>query len=225
MNTQGKIYTVVFMFLISLVFVFALSLVNSALAGQVERNGRISQARAILNAMGFSYTGDAEALTLFNSQVAPFTPPAGTAAGGDVYYRAQKNGQPIYAAISSGPGLWGTIRFAVAVNSDVTETLGIDIISQNETPGLGGRIDEAWFKAQFKGEALNSAGRITVGPAGTGDANLSNGRFDAITGASLTSHLFDVMLNTALARLRTILTGAPAGSGVPAGGNDSGGRQ
>ena len=220
MNTQGKIYTVVFMFIISVIFVFVLALVNTALAGRVARNDQLSRAKAILNAMGFSYTNDDEALRLYSSRVSQFTPAAGAVTGGDVYYRAQKNGQPVFAAVSRGPGLWGTITFAVAVNSDVTKTLGIDIISQNETPGLGGRIDEAWFKAQFRGESLTAAGRINVGPAGPGDANLSDGRYDAITGATLTSHLFDAMLNAALARLRKILPGAAA-----TGANAGGGRQ
>jgi Na+-transporting NADH:ubiquinone oxidoreductase subunit C len=213
MNTQGRIYTIVFTFLISLTFVFLLSLANNALSGRVARNEQITRAKAVLNAMGLPYADDAAALSLFQKEVAVFTPPGAPAAGGDVYYRAQKNGQSVYAAISHGPGLWGTITFVVAVNGNVSKVLGIDIISQNETPGLGGRIDEAWFKNQFRGETLTPAGRIEVGPAGPGDANVSDGRFDAITGASLTSHLFDTMLNAALARLRGVLGGVSGAGG------------
>jgi Na+-transporting NADH:ubiquinone oxidoreductase subunit C len=101
----------------------------------------------------------------------------------------------------------------VAVNADVTKVLGIDIISQNETPGLGGRIDEPWFKNQFRGEVIPAGGNIKTGPAGAGDTDLTNGRFDAITGASITSKLFDAMLNQALERLRAVLGQASAAAG------------
>jgi len=212
MNTQGKTYTVVFMFIVSLVFVFVLALVNSALSDQVARNDRITRAKAVLNAMGFTYADSGEALRLFESQVENFTPSGGVT-GGEVYYRARKGAQSVYAVISRGPGLWGTITFVVAVNADVTRVVGVDIISQNETPGLGGRIDEPWFKKQFRGETIPPGGKITAGPAGPGDANLSDGRFDAITGASLTSNLFSTMLNTALGHLRAALIGTPAAAG------------
>ena len=32
--------------------------------------------------------------------------------------------------------------------------INIEIVDQNETPGLGGRITESWFKDQFKGKIL-----------------------------------------------------------------------
>ncbi len=212
MNSQGKIYTVVFMFIVSLVFVFALALVNNGLSDRVARNAQTTRARAVLNALGIVYADDGEALRLFQTTVKEFTPPG--AAGEDTYYKAVKDGQPVYAAVSRGPGLWGTVTFAVAVNADVTKVLGVDIISQNETPGLGGRIDEPWFKKQFRGETIPPGGRLSVGPAGAGDPNLTNGKFDAITGASLTSNLFDAMLNKALERLRGALKTNPAPGGA-----------
>ncbi|MFN3411162.1 MAG: FMN-binding protein [Exilispira sp.] len=57
-----------------------------------------------------------------------------------------------YVIIFSGPGLWGEITAALAIASDLETLAGIEFISQNETPGLGGRIVEDWFKKQFRGK-------------------------------------------------------------------------
>ncbi|MDP8202407.1 MAG: FMN-binding protein [Candidatus Tenebribacter burtonii] len=54
----------------------------------------------------------------------------------------------------SGSGLWGTIHALLAVTRDFGKIINIEIVDQNETPGLGGRITESWFKDQFKGKIL-----------------------------------------------------------------------
>ena len=54
----------------------------------------------------------------------------------------------------SGSGLWGTIHALLAVTPDFEKIINIEIVDQNETPGLGGRITESWFKDQFKGKIL-----------------------------------------------------------------------
>lgn len=54
----------------------------------------------------------------------------------------------------SGSGLWGTIHALLAVTPDFKKVINIEIVDQNETPGLGGRITENWFKDQFKGKTL-----------------------------------------------------------------------
>ncbi len=54
----------------------------------------------------------------------------------------------------SGSGLWGTIQALLSVTPDFDKIINIDILEQNETPGLGGRITEDWFKNQFQGKTL-----------------------------------------------------------------------
>jgi Na+-transporting NADH:ubiquinone oxidoreductase, subunit NqrC len=80
----------------------------------------------------------------------------------------------------------------------------VDFISQNETPGLGGRIEENWFKEQFKSEKLID-GRITVTAIGQADENHENGKVDAITGATQTSKAVEKIINEYLEKLRVIL--------------------
>lgn len=57
-----------------------------------------------------------------------------------------------YILIFTGAGLWGEITTALAFGKDLNTIAGIEFISQNETPGLGGRITESWFKKQFRGK-------------------------------------------------------------------------
>ncbi len=49
-----------------------------------------------------------------------------------------------------GKGLWGSMRALVALSPDLTTMKGLNVYSQEETPGLGARIDEQWFRDQFQ---------------------------------------------------------------------------
>ena len=72
-----------------------------------------------------------------------------------LYYEATLDSVSLgYCFPISGSGLWGTIHALLSVTPDFSEIINIDIVEQNETPGLGGRITEDWFRNQFKGKAL-----------------------------------------------------------------------
>ncbi len=197
MNRQGLVYTVIVTFIISFGFIFVLSLTNNAVSGQISRNLDIDQQKAILTAMGIAFQGNEQAYELYNKEIS-----VKNIDGTDVYTTAQ-NGQTAYAIVAQGPGLWSTIIAVIAVNKEVTKVIGISILSQEETPGLGGRIDEAWFKNQFRNKSLNAQGMITVGSP-TADTSRA-GVVDGITAASQTSHLFGVIVNNALTSLRKLL--------------------
>jgi Na+-transporting NADH:ubiquinone oxidoreductase subunit C len=91
--------------------------------------------------------------------------------------------------IRTGAGLWGTITAAVGLDDSGRAVSGISFLKQNETPGLGARIDEPWFKAQFKGKT----GPFRMVPEGT--RSTAPDEFDAITGATVTSTAVRDMLN------------------------------
>jgi Na+-transporting NADH:ubiquinone oxidoreductase subunit C len=197
MNRQGLLYTVIVTFIISFAFIFILALTNSAVSGQIAKNLNIDQQKAVLSAMGIAFQGNEQAYELYNKNIS-----VQKIKGTDVY-TSVRNGETFYAIIAQGPGLWSTITAVIAVNKKVTKIIGIAILSQEETPGLGGRIDEAWFKNQFRNKSLTSQGTITVGSptADTGQA----GVVDGITAASQTSRLFGVIVNNALTLLRKLL--------------------
>jgi Na+-transporting NADH:ubiquinone oxidoreductase subunit C len=92
-----------------------------------------------------------------------------------------------------GAGLWGEIQSVVGVEKDLRTLTGIEFIKQNETPGLGGRITESWFKEQFRGKRWP----LSVVPEGNpaGDQ-----QFQAITGATNTTNGIRDILNTRLAK-------------------------
>ncbi|MFQ3547727.1 MAG: FMN-binding protein [Termitinemataceae bacterium] len=142
--------------------------------------------------MGIEYTAPSQVDALYTEGVETLATEEGT------FYRAVVNGQVRYAALVAGPGLWGTIRGIIAVDHQVERIQGFRIITHNETPGLGGRIDEGWFTAQFTGEKIPIEGiRIRQG-SGLGDTDPNNGELDAVTGASRTSQAVQDIVNREL---------------------------
>lgn len=99
-----------------------------------------------------------------------------------------------------GPGLWGTISLMVGFEEDLTTFTGVAIVSQNETPGLGARIEEPWFTAQFKGKAAP----FVLVEEGTAS---SDNEVDAITGATRTSEYFRNLANRAASDAKRIVRG------------------
>jgi len=199
-NKEGIGYTIGFAFVITFVFVFFLALANEGTKGIVAENQEIARQKAILAAMDVKFADDQEAATLFKDVKT-------VDKDGGRYYSLEKNGKAVYAKQFSGSGLWGTITGILAVNSDVTRTVGLQILSHNETPGLGGRIDEAWFKDQFKGEAIRN-GKIVVtsgAEAGTLKKDPEDGMLDGITGASRTSQAMGTLVNQDIAELKTLV--------------------
>ena len=194
MNKEGTIYTVVFVFIVSFAFVFLLSLTNQATIEQVELNQEIVRQGAILAAMGIEAEGTAEIQEKYMTVAAD--PDAGL-------YVATVNGRLVYGTEFAGPGLWGTIEGVLAVSADLSEIVGIEIVSDNETPGLGGRINEPWFKDQFRGEQVTGDGLKVMPLAGDGDPDKTNGIVDAVTGATRTSDSMEAIVNRELQRLRT----------------------
>jgi len=80
-----------------------------------------------------------------------------------------------YTFIASGSGYSGVISMLVGINIDYT-IRDVAVLSHTETPGLGSKITEEAFTAQFIG-------------LGTDEIILSkdNGKIDAITGATISS--------------------------------------
>ena len=194
MNKEGTIYTVVFVFLVSFAFVFLLSLTNQATIERVELNQEIVRQGAILSALGIEAEGTEEIQEKYLTVAAD--PDAGL-------YVATVNGHLVYGTEFAGPGLWGTIVGVLAVTADLSEIVGIEIVSDNETPGLGGRINEPWFKDQFRGELVDDEGIDVLPIAGDGDPDRANGLIDGVTGATRTSDSMEAIVNRELQRLRT----------------------
>lgn len=96
-----------------------------------------------------------------------------------VYYRGRRQGRIVGVAfrVTSDKGYAGPIAIMIGVAPDGTLT-GLEILQQNETPGLGNRIVASEFRDLFVGKKLNGY-RWRVRKDG--------GDFDQISGATISS--------------------------------------
>jgi electron transport complex protein RnfG len=93
------------------------------------------------------------------------------------FYRGREGGKLTGVAFRTiaPDGYGGPIDIMVGVDPHGVVS-GVEILSNSETPGLGARITEGWFKAQFKGKGLDNADwRVKK----------DGGQFDQITGATI----------------------------------------
>ncbi|MFH1868885.1 MAG: RnfABCDGE type electron transport complex subunit G [Candidatus Omnitrophota bacterium] len=95
------------------------------------------------------------------------------------YYEGYKGGEFIgYAIYALGKGYAGDINMLVGIDKD-GRILGVEILSQQETPGLGARCvenkrgeEEPWFLKQFNGKEASGLSLKSV---------------EVITGATITT--------------------------------------
>ena len=187
---QGPVYTIVFIFVLTAVFVAVLAVADAFYAPQIAENVVLAQRRDVLYVLGIDSTGDAGVLnTRFDEQVT-----RKTVGGVEIFEQNLDGATPGNLAVPfTGSGLWGTIKGYLAVSKDFTKIAGIVFTEQQETPGLGGRIDELLYKEQFRGVPITGA-KIVYGK--NGDKEI-----DAVTGATITSNsvlriVNDVLDNT-----------------------------
>jgi Na+-transporting NADH:ubiquinone oxidoreductase subunit C len=190
---KRSLFTIFFMFAVTLVFIAVLSLIYVLTRDTIKLNESLVVKRAVLYAAGLEVpqTGT-EANTLYQQRVKEVKDGQGKV----LYYEIlAPGGQALqsYVVPVLGAGLWGEIESVVGVEKDLKTLTGIDFIKQNETPGLGGRITESWFKEQFRGKRWP----LSVVPEGdpAGDQ-----QFQAITGATNTTNGIRDILNTRLAK-------------------------
>jgi len=185
MNRESTAYTIVFVFVVSFLFVFLLSATNEFTVDLVRSNQETARQRAVLAAMGIPVTDPEEVAGAYR-QVAD-DPEAGL-------YASVVDGHTVYALQFTGAGVWGQISGVLAVSSDFRQVVGLEIVDDNETPGLGGRINEPGFKDQFRGVVVGDD-RLTIGGPGS--------LVDGITGATGTSNAMESILNELLELMRS----------------------
>ncbi len=194
MNRESFLYVVVFTFLVAFVFVFIIAIADNATAARVAQNRELVKAQAFLSAAGLTENDNDKTLRTFNSLFG--------AVDGDSIIKASIEGKEILIKQFSGQGLWGTVTGVLASDASVERIIGLDIMSHVETPGLGGRIEEDWFKDQFRHEKIQPDGISIRKGEGGSDSNPDNSVVDGVTGASLTSAAMEVIINNEIAKLR-----------------------
>ncbi|MFO7850459.1 MAG: FMN-binding protein [Spirochaetia bacterium] len=190
MNKEGiyaqRIYPVVFMSLLTVVFITVVSGAFLLTQERVELNEAIAEKKAVLYAAGIDYPEDdpVGVNEIYEERVREVD-----GNGRPDYFEIEMPGGELgYAVYVEGAGLWGQIVTIFGFKQDLSTITGIEIVQQNETPGLGARINEPWFKEQFRG----TNPPFTMAPEGTAEGP---DEFDAITGATKTSESMREIVN------------------------------
>ncbi len=191
------IYTVLFTFVVSAVLTAILAGANAFFLPQIERNEELAEKRAILYVLNVPFADDSEVDTIFGESISEQN-----IDGLNVFTKYDEDGTAAgYAVPFQGSGLWGLIRGYMGIAADLSELLGIEFTDQNETPGLGSRIDEEWYKEQFRGIQLVDGEAVLTDD----DGELL---IDAITGATSTSNAVINIMRNSTASILSRLEGA-----------------
>jgi len=154
----------------------------------IEANKEVALRQKLLDANKVSYT-TAEINSTYESTFTVIE------TGGLTFYENTLTGDVTFIFI--GNGVWGPISGVLTTDASFETILGLEILFQEETPGLGGRITEEQFLVTFEGLDITGEILIRKDPA----ANASN-EVDSITGATATSSRFETLLNNEIARYR-----------------------
>lgn len=179
---------VVFMLFLTLVYTLILSTLNHVTKERIMLNELVKQQTSFLYVLNLDIsTLDAKTINvLYNEHINEIE------VNGFTLYEAYDDSRLIaYILPIEGKAVWGDLRALMALTPDLSEVIGIDILSHSETPGLGARIDEISFKEQFRGISLNKENDfnfIIYRPN-------PNGQVDAISGATGTSNALRRILN------------------------------
>ena len=103
----------------------------------------------------------------------------------------------------SGAGLWAPIKGVIAFEPDLKTIRGIRFYQHEETPGLGGEISSEWFQSQFQKKQIISKdgtpGFLINKPGPRAEIDIN--AVDGITGATMTSDLVQIILDTLAKKL------------------------
>lgn len=183
---KGYLYTIVFTMICAAIFTAVLAFTQGSLTPKINENQTLFVRKAIMYAFNMDTNGtNAEVNQNFDKFIK-----LDSRNGVDAFAQLNDKGEEVgYAFPFQGSGLWGQIRGYIALDKDLKEVKGLTFTEQNETPGLGGRIDEKPFKEQFRGMVMPE-GELKYGKVGDKE-------IDAITGATLTSNSVIRILNDA----------------------------
>ena len=98
-----------------------------------------------------------------------------------------------------GYGLWGTLFGYLALEGDLSTVAGIGFYEHKETPGLGGEVDNAAWKASWEGIQVFKDGGVPsvalVKSRSPEGSNAAVHEVDALSGATLTSRGVENLVN------------------------------
>ncbi|MBL8889904.1 MAG: Na(+)-translocating NADH-quinone reductase subunit C [Planctomycetaceae bacterium] len=101
-----------------------------------------------------------------------------------VYLRTDSTKRYVFPV--RGKGLWSTLKGFVALQPDLKTAAYLTFYSHAETPGLGGEVDNAGWKARWNGKVvLDDQGKVVLTVV-KGDS-ATESQVDGLSGATITS--------------------------------------
>jgi len=136
---------VVVLTIICVISAFALALVYNVTKEPIAKQKRLEMIKAIKSVLPSSAVNDPvkDKVTIEKK---------------DIYIGKDKNNKVTGVAfkVYSKEGYGGTIEIMLGINCKDNSVNGIEILSMSETPGLGAKITEDWFKNQYKKRNLKN---------------------------------------------------------------------
>lgn len=189
---KDKIFMFVFIILLGSVLTTVLVAVEDYTTPIIERNAELKRKTSILQALEISYQDDSIE-QVFLEKI------RGRGTGDEKYYLVE-DGRLAFQF--GGSGLWGPITGVMAMDGDMRNIKRVEIMHQEETPGLGGRIAERAFLDRFNNKLFAPALKLV--PEGKAS---SEHEIDGITGATMSGEAFINILNVNYERFSVIVSG------------------
>lgn len=183
-----------FMFVVSLFFAGLTVSVNRALSNRISLNEKTRYTKQLLDVLKIPYPADASPEVLQDLERVHIQ--KGRLNGRVVYRGLDNKGNPVgYAFPIGGKGFWGRIEGFLSTENEVRTIQAIVFTTHNETPGLGARIEEPWFRKQFENllftDAVSPGKYVEISKADSSGKN----RLDGITGATMTTKAVERIVN------------------------------
>ncbi len=119
-----------------------------------------------------------------------------------LYLGKDNNGYTVGVAFKAkGNGFSPDLTLMVGINPQFSELIGIEILEQTETPGLGNKIEDDWFKDQFKGQIMDDQETAVIKNIKPG--NPARG-IQAISGATISSKAVVNIIRTQVLTVRDL---------------------
>ena len=165
MKQENIVRLIVVLTIICVVSALALAIVYNATKEPIARQKRLEMIKAIKSVLP-----ETTANNPLKDKI--------TIKGKAIFIGKDKNGKPVGVAfkVYSNEGYGGTIEIMLGIRTKDDSISGIEILSMSETPGLGAKIEQKWFKDQFKNRNLkNTVWKVKK----------DGGDIDQITGATI----------------------------------------
>ena len=178
---REKLFMLIFILILGTLLTGILVGVDYYMEPMIAKNKELKIKTSTLEAFDITHTRDAVE-KIFSENIKTITID-------DKLFYISRNNEIAFEI--SGSGLWGPIEGVMAILPDLRTIKGINIVQQEETPGLGGRIAEKDYLAKFKGKILSPG--IKIMPVGKA---VNENEVDGITGATMTSKAFEELVNS-----------------------------